>query len=165
MTKRSPRLVKKLHRRWLADCAIDATQASYWRRRLLDSTPGEVFELSRADLSGLSRSAALTVPKVWLAHLRDCRRCERCRALVERERLHRVQVLGDRLPRGQLLQRQQPSDPVASSRVDAEVADRPVAAVCLRPLSVACSGESTLSGTPCWRTAWNRMVGAQASMS
>jgi len=66
MKKRSPRLVKKLHRRWLADCAIDVTQASYWRRRLLDSTPGEVFELSRADLSGLSRSAARAVQKFGL---------------------------------------------------------------------------------------------------
>jgi hypothetical protein len=66
MTKRSPRLVKKLHRRWLADCAIDASQASYWRRRLLDSTPGEVFELSRADLSGLSRSAEFAVQKFGL---------------------------------------------------------------------------------------------------
>ncbi len=66
MTLRSPRLVKKLRRRWLADCAIDATQASYWRRRLLDSTPGEVFELSRVNLSGLSRSAALAVQKSGL---------------------------------------------------------------------------------------------------
>jgi len=66
MTKRSPRLVKKLHRRWLPDCGIDATQASYWRRRLLDSTPGEVFELSRDDLSGLSRGAALAVTKFGL---------------------------------------------------------------------------------------------------
>ncbi len=66
MTKRSPRLVKKLHGRWLADCASDATQASYWRRRLLDSTPGEVFELSRADFSGLSRGAALAVQKFGL---------------------------------------------------------------------------------------------------
>ena len=66
MANRSPRLVKKLHRRWLADCAIDATQASYWRRRLLNSTPSEVFELSRADLSGLSRDAALAVQKFGL---------------------------------------------------------------------------------------------------
>jgi hypothetical protein len=66
MTERSPRLLKKLHRRWLADCAIDATHASYWRRRLLDSTRGDVFELSRADLSGLSRDAALAVQKFGL---------------------------------------------------------------------------------------------------
>jgi hypothetical protein len=66
MTKRSPRIVKKLHRRWLAECASDATQASYWRRRLLDSTPGEVFELSRADPSGLSRGAALAVQRFGL---------------------------------------------------------------------------------------------------
>ena len=55
--------MKKLHRRWLGDCASDATQASYWRRRLLDSTPGEVFELSRADVSGLSRGAAIAVQR------------------------------------------------------------------------------------------------------
>lgn len=58
--------MKKLHRRWLADCAIDATQASYWRKRLLDSTPGEVLELSRADLLGLSRDAVLAVQKFGL---------------------------------------------------------------------------------------------------
>lgn len=66
MTKRSRRLVKKLHRRWLADCAIDATQAPYWRTRLLDSAPGEVFELSQGNLSGLSRGSALAVQKFGL---------------------------------------------------------------------------------------------------
>jgi hypothetical protein len=35
MTKRSSRLVKSLHRRWLADWAIDATLASYWGRRMI----------------------------------------------------------------------------------------------------------------------------------
>lgn len=68
MTKRSPRIVKKLHRRWLAECAIDATQASYWRNRLMDSAPGEVVEMSRADLSGVSRSAALAVQRFGLRY-------------------------------------------------------------------------------------------------
>jgi len=66
MKTRSPRLVKKLHRRWLTECAGDATQASYWRKRLLDSAPGEVFELSQTDLSGLSRDAALAVQRLGL---------------------------------------------------------------------------------------------------
>ena len=68
MTTRSPRIAKKLHRRWLAECASDATQASYWRKRLLDSAPGEVFELSRADLSGLSRGSALAVHRFGLRY-------------------------------------------------------------------------------------------------
>ena len=66
MKRRSPRLLKKLHRRWLPDCAADASQAWYWRTRLFDSRAGEVFELSRAELSGLSRRTALAVQKFGL---------------------------------------------------------------------------------------------------
>ncbi len=35
--------------------------------------------------------------------------------MAERERLRRIQVLGDRFPDGQLLQREQPGEPIASS--------------------------------------------------
>ncbi len=66
MKKRSRRQVKKLHRRWLDAGVIDASQASYWRSRLFDSRVGEVFEISRADLSGLPLAAALAIQKFAL---------------------------------------------------------------------------------------------------
>jgi hypothetical protein len=54
-SKRSRRLIKKLHRRWLDDLMMDASQASYWRGRLFDSKLGEVFEISRGVTSELPR--------------------------------------------------------------------------------------------------------------
>jgi hypothetical protein len=51
---------------WLTECAGDAIQALNWRKRLLDSAPGEVLELSPTDLSGLSRGAALAVQMLGL---------------------------------------------------------------------------------------------------
>ena len=66
MKKRSRRQVKKLHRRWLDAGVIDASQASYWRSRLFDSRVGEVFEISRADLSGLPLAVALAIQKFAL---------------------------------------------------------------------------------------------------
>ena len=53
--KRSRRLIKKLHRRWLDDVMMDASQALYWRGRLFAATRGEVFEISRRNTSGLPR--------------------------------------------------------------------------------------------------------------
>ena len=59
MSKRSSRQLKKLHRHWLGAGVVDLSQVSAWRLRLFDSKPGEVFEISREDLSGLpSRVAA-----------------------------------------------------------------------------------------------------------
>ena len=66
MKKRSRRQVKKLHRRWLDAGVIDASQASYWRSRLFDSRAGEVFEISRADLSGLPLDVALAIQRFAL---------------------------------------------------------------------------------------------------
>jgi hypothetical protein len=66
MKKRSPRLVKKLHRRWLAECAIDASQSACWRTCLFDSKAGAVFELSPANLAGLSEHAAAAIQKLGL---------------------------------------------------------------------------------------------------
>ena len=48
------------------ECAVDACQSSYWRTRLFDSKAGEVFELSRADLSGLQRRATFVIKKFGL---------------------------------------------------------------------------------------------------
>lgn len=80
-----------------------------------------IFQGSREVRRSQSKSLACVSP--------NCRRCERCRAMAKRERLRRLQVLGDRFPDGQLLQREQPSDPVASSWAGADVADRPVAVI------------------------------------
>ena len=66
MKKRSPRLIKKLHRHWLDAGVVDASQASYWRTRLFDSKPGDVFEISAADCSGLPKRAASAVHKFGL---------------------------------------------------------------------------------------------------
>lgn len=66
MKHRSRRIIKKLHRHWLPDCAIDVSQASTWRARLFESEAGEVFELSRTEVSGLSRRTALAVQKFGL---------------------------------------------------------------------------------------------------
>jgi hypothetical protein len=64
--RRSRRLIKKLHRRWLDEAMIDATQASYWRGRLFDSTPREVFEISRRDTSGLAPGVTSAIAKYGL---------------------------------------------------------------------------------------------------
>jgi len=61
MKKRSRRLVKKLHKRWLDDVMIDASLVSYWRSRLFESNPGEVFEISRRDTSGLPSVVATAI--------------------------------------------------------------------------------------------------------
>jgi uncharacterized membrane protein len=45
---------------------IDASQVSYWRSRLFDSKPGEVFEISRRDTSGLPRVVATAIRKLGL---------------------------------------------------------------------------------------------------
>ncbi|WP_457337985.1 hypothetical protein [Rhizobacter sp. P5_C2] len=66
MKKRSARLVKKLHRRWIPECAIDASQSACWRTRLFDSKAGAVFELSRANLAGLSGHAGTAIQKLGL---------------------------------------------------------------------------------------------------
>ena len=66
MKKRSRRLVKKLHRRWLDVGVIDASQSSYWRSRLFDSKSGDVFEISWVDLAGLPSRVALAIRKFGL---------------------------------------------------------------------------------------------------
>jgi hypothetical protein len=63
MKKRSRRLVKKLHSRWINDVMIDASQVSYWRSRLFDSKPGEIFEISKRDTSGLPSVVAPAIRK------------------------------------------------------------------------------------------------------
>ena len=64
--KRSRRLIKKLHRRWLDHVMMDASQASYWRGRLFDATLGEVFEISRRNTSGLPRRVTEAIQKYGL---------------------------------------------------------------------------------------------------
>ena len=61
MKTRSRRQIKKLHRRWLDDLVLDASQSSYWRIRLFESKAGEVFEISRANLSGMPWRVALAI--------------------------------------------------------------------------------------------------------
>jgi hypothetical protein len=68
MKRRSRRLVKKLHRRWLDYGVIDASQASVWRVRLLDAPPGQVFEISRANLDGLPWQVALAIHRYRLRY-------------------------------------------------------------------------------------------------
>jgi hypothetical protein len=67
-TTRSRRLVKKLHRRWLSDVVIDASQSSYWRTRLFGSRAGEVYEISRADAVGMSWRLALAIHRFNLRY-------------------------------------------------------------------------------------------------
>ena len=66
MTHRSRRLLKKLHRRWLGDVLVDASQASSWRSRLFDSKAGKVFEISKTDVSGLSLPVAIALRRFGL---------------------------------------------------------------------------------------------------
>lgn len=61
MTQRSSRLLKKIHRRWLASVLIELSQNPDWRKRLFASAPGEVFAVSGEDTSGLSKKAAAAV--------------------------------------------------------------------------------------------------------
>lgn len=58
MTKRSCRLLKKIHRHWLGLGIVDLSQDSQWRKRLFDSTPGQVFAISSEDTRGLRKDAA-----------------------------------------------------------------------------------------------------------
>jgi hypothetical protein len=66
MTNRSRRQIKKLHRHWMGVGVIDATQVAYWRGKLFDSRAGEVFEISRADVSGLPLQVAAAIRKFGL---------------------------------------------------------------------------------------------------
>jgi hypothetical protein len=66
MRKRSRRLVKKLHRRLLHDVLVEASLASNWRSRLFDPRLGEVFEISNADLAGLTGEVATAIQKYGL---------------------------------------------------------------------------------------------------
>ena len=68
MKNRSRRLLKKLHRRWLDAGVIDASLSAYWRTRLFDSKPGESFDISRADLSGLHWSVAMAIQRYDLRY-------------------------------------------------------------------------------------------------
>jgi hypothetical protein len=65
-SKRSRRLIKKLHRRWLDDLMMDASQSGYWRGRLFDAPPGEVFEISPRNTSGLPRRVTEAIQKYGL---------------------------------------------------------------------------------------------------
>src|SRR4030081_3784231 len=106
MKKRSRRLVKKLHRRWLDGVMIDASQVSYWRSRLFDSKPGEVFEISRCDTSGLPRVVATAIRKLGLHFGLQCS-AGRCGGLAKCKRHGGIQILGHRLPQRPSLQWQQ----------------------------------------------------------
>jgi len=64
--KRSRRLIKKLHRRWLDNVMMDASQSGYWRGRLFDATLGDVFEISRRNTSGLPGRVTEAIQKYGL---------------------------------------------------------------------------------------------------
>ncbi len=66
MKRRSRRQVKRLHRRWLDAVLMNASQSSGWRRRLFDSSPGQVFEISRDDVSELPAVVASAVRRFSL---------------------------------------------------------------------------------------------------
>jgi len=66
MTKRTRRLLKKLHKRWLESDIVDLSQNSNWRKRLFDSTPGQIFAISVDDTQGLRRDAASAVRRYKL---------------------------------------------------------------------------------------------------
>jgi hypothetical protein len=60
MTKRSHRLLKKIHKRWLVDI-VDLSQYPHWRTRLFDSASGQVFAISVDDTRGLRGEAVAAV--------------------------------------------------------------------------------------------------------
>lgn len=66
MTFRSSRLLKKLHRRWIGICLIDAGQNLHWRQHLFDSGEGEVFELSAERTFGLHTETTAAVRRYKL---------------------------------------------------------------------------------------------------
>lgn len=61
MTKRSHRLLKKIHKRWLESDIVDLSQDHHWRKRLFDSSPGQVFAISIDDTRGLRGDAVAAV--------------------------------------------------------------------------------------------------------
>ena len=61
MTKRSHRLLKKIHKHWLASDIVDLSQNSSWRKKLFDSLPGQVFPISVSNTQGLRSEAAVAV--------------------------------------------------------------------------------------------------------
>ncbi len=68
MTRRSRRQLKKPHRFWLHGDIVDASLRSHWRIRLFDSAPGEAFEISSADSTGLRPAAVAAIRKYKLRY-------------------------------------------------------------------------------------------------
>jgi hypothetical protein len=66
MAKRSDRLLKKIHKRWLESDVLDLSQNSHWRKILFDSNPGEVFTIFHGCTQGLSRDAQEAVRRYGL---------------------------------------------------------------------------------------------------
>jgi hypothetical protein len=66
MPKRSHRLLKQIHKRWLESDVLDLSQHSYWRKRLFDSVPGEVFAVSGGCTRGLRRDAQVAICRYGL---------------------------------------------------------------------------------------------------
>ncbi len=65
MKRRSTRLIKKLHKRWL-ECAIDLSQDSIWRQRLFGSVEHQIFEISSQNTIGLPEPFAVAIRKYGL---------------------------------------------------------------------------------------------------
>jgi pentose-5-phosphate-3-epimerase len=55
MPKRSPRLLKKIHKVWLSLCVLDVSQSSYWRAKLFKSKEKDIFTINRTETTELSQ--------------------------------------------------------------------------------------------------------------
>jgi hypothetical protein len=66
MTNRSRRLLKKMHKNWLELAIIDLSQVSYWRKRVFESSPNQVFAISADDTRGLRKNGVTAIHRYKL---------------------------------------------------------------------------------------------------
>ena len=66
--KRKPRLLKKLHRYWLALAVIDLSQDSTWRERVFNSKYNEEFPIDSENCEGLWQPAIEALSKYGLEY-------------------------------------------------------------------------------------------------
>lgn len=64
--QRSPRQLKKLHRRWLWAGILEACRSRYWRSQLLSASPEQVFCIDSGHLTDLPTATVSAVRRYRL---------------------------------------------------------------------------------------------------
>lgn len=69
MAERSRRLRKKLHKQWLQDLLIDASQHSRWREKLFAAEAYTPFPINEKTCSGLPQGTVESIKKYGLRYV------------------------------------------------------------------------------------------------